>query len=78
MTEPAPAGRALSVQATIEKEQALAKTRVRPDRGLTVRMGLTMLLLAVLYVVLVLAISQLTGALWAGILIGLGALWAQW
>ena len=52
----------------------MAKTRFRPDRGLTVRMGLTMLLLAVLYVVLVLAISQLTGALWAGILIGLGAL----
>ncbi|HMG30631.1 MAG TPA: zinc metalloprotease HtpX [Jiangellaceae bacterium] len=56
----------------------MAQTRFRPDRGLTVRMGLTMLLLGALYVVLVLAISQLTGALWAGILIGLGALWAQW
>ena len=56
----------------------MAQTRFRPDRGLTVRMGLTMLLLALLYVVPVLAISQLTGALWAGILIGLGALWAQW
>jgi heat shock protein HtpX len=41
-------------------------------------MGLTMVLLAVLYAVLVVAIGQFTGALWLGILIGLGVFWAQW
>jgi heat shock protein HtpX len=39
---------------------------------------LTMVLLAALYVVLVLVIGQFTNALWLGIAIGLGALWAQW
>ncbi|MGH8775708.1 MAG: zinc metalloprotease HtpX [Jiangellaceae bacterium] len=56
----------------------MARTRFRPDRGLTTRMVLTMVLLAALYVVLVFFIGQLTGALWLGIIIGLGALWAQW
>jgi heat shock protein HtpX len=41
-------------------------------------MVLTMVLLAALYVVLVLVIGQFTNALWLGIAIGLGALWAQW
>jgi heat shock protein HtpX len=56
----------------------VAQTRFRPDRGLTARMVLTMVLLAALYVVLVLVIGQFTNALWLGIAIGLGALWAQW
>jgi heat shock protein HtpX len=41
-------------------------------------MGLTMVLLALLYVVLILAIGYFTNAIWLGILIGLGVLWAQW
>jgi heat shock protein HtpX len=41
-------------------------------------MVLTMVLLAALYVVLVLVIGQFTNALWLGIAIGIGALWAQW
>ena len=56
----------------------MAQTRFRPDRGLTARTVLTMVLLAALYVVLVLVIGQFTNALWLGIAIGLGALWAQW
>jgi heat shock protein HtpX len=56
----------------------VAQTRFRPDRGLTARMVLTMVLLAALYVVLVLVIGQFTNALWLGIAIGIGALWAQW
>lgn len=56
----------------------MAQTRFRPDRGLTARMVLTMALLAALYVVLVLVIGQFTNALWLGIAIGIGALWAQW
>ena len=56
----------------------MAQTRYRPDRGLTARMVLTMVLLAALYVVLVLVIGQFTNALWLGIAIGIGALWAQW
>ncbi len=50
----------------------MARSRFRPDRGLSVRMGLTMVLLALLYVVLILAIGYFTDALWLGILIGLG------
>jgi heat shock protein HtpX len=56
----------------------VARSRFRPDRGLSVRMGLTMVLLALLYVVLILAIGYFTNAIWLGILIGLGVLWAQW
>ena len=37
-----------------------------------------MVLLALLYVVLILAIGYFTNAIWLGILIGLGVLWAQW
>ena len=37
-----------------------------------------MVLLALLYVVLILAIGYFTNAIWMGILIGLGVLWAQW
>jgi len=50
----------------------VARSRFRPDRGLSVRMGLTMVLLALLYVVLILAIGYFTDAIWLGILIGLG------
>jgi heat shock protein HtpX len=56
----------------------VARSRFRPDRGLSVRMALTMVLLALLYVVLILAIGYFTDAIWLGILIGLGVLWAQW
>ncbi|HET6753738.1 MAG TPA: zinc metalloprotease HtpX [Jiangellaceae bacterium] len=56
----------------------MARSRFRPDRGLSVRMALTMVLLALLYVVLILAIGYFTDAIWLGILIGLGVLWAQW
>ena len=57
----------------------MAQTRFRPDRGLSARMALTMLLLAALYVVLIVAISQYTsGGWWLGLIIGVGAFWAQW
>lgn len=56
----------------------MARTRFAPDRGLSARMGLTMALLAVLYVVLIGAIA-LAGVGWVfGVIIGLGVLWAQW
>ncbi|WP_298322839.1 zinc metalloprotease HtpX [Haloactinopolyspora sp.] len=56
----------------------MARTRFAPDRGLTTRMVLTMVLLAVLYVVLIGAIA-LAGFGWVfGVIIGLGVLWAQW
>jgi heat shock protein HtpX len=41
-------------------------------------MILTMVVLALLYVVLIGAISYGTGAVWLGVLIGLGVLWGQW
>jgi heat shock protein HtpX len=41
-------------------------------------MGLTMIVLALLYIVLIGAISYGTGAVWLGVLIGLGVLWGQW
>lgn len=57
----------------------MAKTRFRPDRGLSVRMTLTMLGLALLYVALVWAIGVYTnGGWWLGLIIGLGVFWAQW
>ncbi|WP_129669183.1 zinc metalloprotease HtpX [Phytoactinopolyspora endophytica] len=56
----------------------MARTRFAPDRGLTTRMLMTMVLLAVLYVVLVGAISLLSGAWVLGVIIGLGVLWGQW
>ncbi|TDC51234.1 zinc metalloprotease HtpX [Jiangella ureilytica] len=56
----------------------MARSRFAPDRGLSFRMGLTMIVLALLYVVLIGAISYGTGAVWLGVLIGLGVLWGQW
>ncbi|WP_216844081.1 zinc metalloprotease HtpX [Phytoactinopolyspora alkaliphila] len=56
----------------------MARSRFAPDRGLTFRMVLTMVVLAVLYVVLIAAISLATEAWILGILIGLGVLWGQW
>lgn len=57
----------------------MAKTRFRPDRGLSFRMGLTMLVLAGLFVVLMWAIATFTrGGWWLGIILGLGIFWAQW
>jgi heat shock protein HtpX len=57
----------------------MAQTRFRPDRGLSFRMALTMLLLAGLFVLLMWAIATYTtGGWWLGIIIGLGLFWAQW
>ncbi|WP_166355954.1 zinc metalloprotease HtpX [Phytoactinopolyspora limicola] len=56
----------------------MARTKFAPDRGLTVRMVATMVLLALLYVVLVGAISVASNAWLLGVLVGLGVLWAQW
>jgi heat shock protein HtpX len=57
----------------------MAQTRFQPDRGLSVRMALTMLLLAGLLVLLMWAIATFTtGGWWLGIIIGLGVFWAQW
>lgn len=56
----------------------MARTRFAPDRGLTTRMVLTMVLLGLLYIVLVVAISLASNAWVLGILIGVGVLWAQW
>ena len=57
----------------------MAQTRFQPDRGLSVRMALTMLLLAGLFVLLMWAIATFTqGGWWLGIIIGLGVFWAQW
>jgi heat shock protein HtpX len=57
----------------------MAKTRFQPDRGLSARMGITMVLLAGLFVVLMWAIATFTtGGWWLGIVIGLGIFWAQW
>lgn len=57
----------------------MAKTRFRPDRGLSFRMFLTMLVLAGLFLVLMWAIATFTpGGWWLGIILGLGIFWAQW
>lgn len=56
----------------------MARTRFAPDRGLSVRMIATMVVLAVLYVVLIGAIGTLTNAWILGVIIGLGVLWGQW
>jgi len=57
----------------------MAQTRFQPDRGLSVRMALTMLLLAALFAALIWAIATYTtGGWWLGIIIGLGVFWAQW
>jgi heat shock protein HtpX len=57
----------------------MAHTRFRPDRQLSARMGLTMLLLGGLLVVLMWAVASFTqGGWWLGIIIGVGVFWAQW
>ncbi len=56
----------------------MARTRFAPDRGLSARMVATMVLLAVLYVGLVIALAYAFDAWLIGVLIGLGVLWAQW
>lgn len=56
----------------------MARSRFAPDRGLSARMGLTIAVLALLYVVLIGAISYGTSSIWLGIIIGLGVLWGQW
>ncbi len=57
----------------------MASTRFKPDTGLSVRMGVTMLLLAGLFVVLMWAVASYTTGGWVlGIIIGLGVFWAQW
>lgn len=56
----------------------MARTKFAPDRGLSVRMVMTMVLLAILYVVLVAAISAFSGVWLLGVIIGLGVLWGQW
>lgn len=56
----------------------MARTRFAPDRGLSTRMVVTMLLLAVLYVGLIVALSVTFDAWALGVIIGLGVLWGQW
>ncbi|SEE61042.1 zinc metalloprotease HtpX [Jiangella alba] len=56
----------------------MARSRFAPDRGLSARMGLTMVVLALLYVVLIGAISYGTSSIWLGVIIGLGVFWGQW
>ena len=55
----------------------MASSRYLPDRGLTARMGLTMFLLGLLYVVLIGLIASYTNLV-LGLLIAAGALFAQW
>ncbi len=56
----------------------MASSRYLPDRGLTARMGLTMFLLGLLYVVLIAVIVAAVGNLALALVIGAGALFAQW
>lgn len=54
-------------------------SRYAPDRGLSARMGLTMFLLGLLYVVLVVVIIWATRGGWVlAIIVSGGLLWAQW
>ena len=55
----------------------MAHTRYLPDRGLSARMGLTMFILGLLYVVLIVAVASQTNIV-LGVLIAGGALFAQW
>ena len=55
----------------------MAHTRYVPDRGLTARMGLTIFILGLLYVVLIVAVASQTNIV-LGVLIAGGALFAQW
>lgn len=56
----------------------MARTRFAPDRGLSVRMVITMVLLALLYVALIVALSATFDAWAIGVVIGLAVLWGQW
>jgi len=56
----------------------MARSRYLPDRGLTARMGLTMFLLGLLYVVLVGVIVYAVDNLALALIIAMGALFAQW
>jgi heat shock protein HtpX len=57
----------------------MATSRYVPDRGLTVRMGLTMFLLGLLYVALMAVVFWATNGSWLlAVLIAGGGLWAQW
>jgi len=56
----------------------MASTRYLPDRGLSVRMGLTMFLLGLLYVVLVAVIVVAVDSLALALVVAAGALFAQW
>lgn len=55
----------------------MARTRYLPDRGLTARMGFTMFMLGLLYVVLIGVVTAYT-SLALGLVIAAGALFAQW
>ncbi|HEU4912368.1 MAG TPA: zinc metalloprotease HtpX [Actinomycetes bacterium] len=55
----------------------MARTRYLPDRGLTARMGFTMFMLGLLYVVLIGVVTAYTN-LALGLVIAAGALFAQW
>jgi heat shock protein HtpX len=55
----------------------MANTRYVPDRGLSARMGLTIFILGLLYVVLIVAVASQTNFV-LGVLIAGGALFAQW
>ncbi len=56
----------------------MARSRYLPDRGLTARMGLTMFLLGLLYVVLIAVIFYVIGDAIIAALIAMVMLWAQW
>lgn len=55
----------------------MARSRYLPDRGLSARMGLTMFMLGLLYVVLIVLVTSYTN-LALGIIVAGGALFAQW
>jgi heat shock protein HtpX len=55
----------------------MARTRYLPDRGLTARMGFTLFMLGLLYVVLIGVVTAYTN-LALGLVIAAGALFAQW
>jgi heat shock protein HtpX len=55
----------------------MARSRYLPDRGLTARMGLTMFLLGLLYVVLIVLVASYTNFV-LGVVVAAGALFAQW
>jgi heat shock protein HtpX len=56
----------------------MARTRYLPDRGLTARMGLTMFLLGLLYVVLMAVVFAYVQSLVLVVILAAGAIFAQW